>query len=119
MEFLQRNPDRQFSARQIAAELPAPEISLSAIYRNLTALESAGLIARSTKEGSREIYYQYTQSEQCRNCIHLVCLKCGKTLHAEGRTAENLQTDVFASAGFQIDRGKTVLYGICRECLSK
>ena len=74
MGFLQRNPDRQFSAQQIAESLPAPKISLSAIYRNLTALEGAGFINRFTKEGSREIYYQYIQSEHCRDCIHLICM---------------------------------------------
>jgi Fe2+ or Zn2+ uptake regulation protein len=61
MEFLQHNPDRQFSAREIAARIPSTEISLSAIYRNLSALESAGLINRFVKEGSREVYYQYTR----------------------------------------------------------
>ena len=119
MGFLQSNPDRQFSAQQIAANLPAPEISLSAIYRNLSALESAGLISRFVKEGSREVYYQYTQAEPCRNRIHLICTKCGKTLHAEPDMADRLQSDAFTSADFEIDRGKTVLYGLCKDCRSK
>ena len=119
MDFLQDNPDKQFSAQQIAANLPAPEISLSAIYRNLSALESDGLISRFVKEGSREVYYQYTQAERCRNRIHLICTKCGKTLHAETNMADRLQLDAFASADFQIDRGKTVLYGLCKDCRSK
>lgn len=119
MEFLQQNPDRQFSAQQIAESLPAPTISLSAIYRNLTALENAGFINRFTKEGSRKIYYQYIQSEQCRNCIHLICMKCGKTIHMERGIADRLLADVYETDGFQISRPKTVLYGICRSCLPR
>jgi len=119
MDFLQNNPDKQFSAQQIAANLPAPEISLSAIYRNLSVLESAGLINRFVKEGSREVYYQYTQAERCRNRIHLICTKCGKTLHAEPAMADRLQSEALTSAGFRVDRSKTVLYGLCKDCQDK
>ena len=119
MDFLQNNPDKQFSAQQIAANLPAPEISLSAIYRNLSVLESAGLINRFVKEGSREVYYQYTQAERCRNRIHLICTKCGKTLHAEPAMADRLQSEALTSAGFRVDCSKTVLYGLCRDCQYK
>jgi Fur family ferric uptake transcriptional regulator len=119
MEFLRQNPDRQFSAREIAGRLPALAISLSAVYRNLSALEAAGLIARFTREGSREIYYQYTQAEECRNCIHMICTKCGKTFHVASKIADRLQTDVRLSAGFQVDRSKTILYGLCRDCRGK
>ena len=119
MEFLQHNPDRQFSAREIAARIPSTEISLSAIYRNLSALESAGLISRFAKEGSREVYYQYTDAERCRNRIHLICTKCGKTLHAEPAMADRLQSEALTSAGFRVDRSKTVLYGLCRDCQYK
>ena len=119
MDFLQNNPDKQFSAQQIAANLPAPEISLSAIYRNLSVLESAGLISRFAKEGSREVFYQYTQAERCRNRIHLICTKCGKTLHAEPAMADRLQSEALTSAGFRVDRSKTVLYGLCKDCQDK
>lgn len=116
MDFLMQTPDRQFSAKQIAEHLPAPQISISAIYRNLTSLENAGLITRFVKEGSREIYFGYTQAPGCQDCIHMICTKCGKTLHAEQGIADRLQCETFESADFQLDRTKTVLYGICKDC---
>lgn len=118
MDFLQHNPDRQFSARQIADSLPEPKISLSAIYRNLISLESAGAINRSTREGSREIFYQYIQTEQCKSSIHMICIKCGKTLHMQGEITARLLADVYKANEFQISRQKTVLYGLCSSCLS-
>lgn len=118
MGFLQHNPDKQFSARQIADNLPAPKISLSAIYRNLIFLENAGAINRFTKEGSREIFYQYIQAEQCKSSIHLICVKCGKTLHMQGEITDQLLADVYQANEFQISRQKTVLYGVCSCCLS-
>ena len=73
INFLEANPDIQFSAKQIFNVLSSTSISLSAVYRNLASLEADGVINRFTKEGSREIFYQYINSDICRNSIHLVC----------------------------------------------
>lgn len=114
--FLVDNPDKQFSVKQIAENLQDSSISLSAIYRNLTALEGAGLINRSIKGGSREIYYQYIHSEACKNCIHLTCTKCGRTFHMNSAAADRMLDSVSKEDSFKINKSKTVLYGICRNC---
>ncbi len=118
INFLQQNPDRQFSAKVIADNLTSPKISISAVYRNLASLESAGLIRRFSREGSREIYYQYTKASQCMNCIHMICTKCGKTFHANIKTADRLRSDTLKNDGFCLNISKTVLYGLCCDCLS-
>lgn len=114
--FLQENPDRQFSARQIADNLSGSSVSLSAVYRNLTYLQEKGLINRFTKEGSRELYFQYLHSEECRNCIHMNCLKCGETFHMNTQIADQMLKDISKMDGFQIKKEKTVVYGICKNC---
>ena len=115
--FLQENPDRQFSARQIADSLSDSSVSLSAVYRNLTYLEEKGLINRFTKEGSRELFYQYIHSEDCRNCIHMNCIKCGRTFHMNTYIADKMLADILKADGFQIKKEKSVLYGICKNCI--
>lgn len=102
--FLQENPDRQFSAKQIADSLSDSSVSLSAVYRNLTYLEEKGLINRFTKEGSRELFYQYIHSEDCRNCIHLNCIKCGRTFHMDAHIADRMLEDILKVDGFQIKK---------------
>ena len=47
LEYLSEHTDEQMSARQIADALAADEISVSAVYRNLSALEEEGLLKRS------------------------------------------------------------------------
>lgn len=115
--FLQENTDKQFSAKQITDSLSGSPVSLSAVYRNLTFLQEQGLINRFTKDGNRGIYYQYIHSEDCRNRIHLSCIKCGKTFHMNAGIADRMLEDILKADGFQIRKQKSVLYGICKDCI--
>ncbi len=114
--FLREHPDRRFSARDIAAALNDESISLSAVYRNLSALEKDGLIAGATQTGRREKIYRYLNAEACRECIHMTCLKCGQTFHLDIPASEKLLADAMDSEGFCISKTRTVLYGMCRSC---
>ena len=53
LESLSEHTDEQISARQIAEDLAADQISISAVYRNISALEEEGLLKRSVREGTR------------------------------------------------------------------
>ena len=83
INFLDQHPDQLLSVRQIAQELCSQQISLSAVYRNLSQLEAEGLIRKSIKPGSREAYYQYVGAEDCHSHLHLSCTRCGKTFHMD------------------------------------
>lgn len=115
--FLQENPDKQFSAKQIADSLSDSSVSLSAVYRNLTYLQEKGLINRFTKEGNRELFYQYIHLDDCRNCIHMNCIKCGETFHMNVDIADKMLEDILRTDGFQIKKEKSVIYGICKNCI--
>ena len=53
LEYLSEHTDEQISARQIAEDLAADQISISAVYRNISALEEEGRLKRSVREGTR------------------------------------------------------------------
>ncbi|MGN1134936.1 MAG: Fur family transcriptional regulator [Oscillospiraceae bacterium] len=112
--FLENNPDRHFSAKQIAESIDG--ISLSAVYRNLSVLEAEEKIVRLTADGSREIYYQYVDTDRCRNAVHLVCTVCGKIFHMNSETANKIKSAVLQSEEFIIDTSETIFYGKCGEC---
>lgn len=116
LSFLQTHPDTMFSASQIETELKEKKISRSAVYRNLAELEAENKIKRCTKNGTRQIFYQYFDTQSCRNHIHLSCTKCGKIFHMENPTADLIVNNVEKAAGFEISRGDTTLYGICKSC---
>ena len=114
--FLEDHPDESLSAADIAKALADQSISVSAVYRNLSALEQDGAVRRVSKTGSREVFYQYLAAEECRSHLHLSCKKCGKTFHMDAEETEDLVERIAALDKFALDRSETVLYGVCEAC---
>ena len=114
LNYLHSHADETLTAGQISQDLP--EISVSAVYRNLSALEQDGAVRRVAKAGSREVFFQYRKAETCRDHLHLSCKKCGKTFHMDEAETRALEEAVARLDGFTLDRGDTVLYGVCEEC---
>ena len=117
-DFLKRNPHTCFTARQIADALSSSgaDISISAIYRNLSALSQEGTIRKSVQKDKREAYYRYVDSEACRDEIHITCSECGKIFHMDHRLCTLLEDHLMNGQGFMLDKSRTVIYGICDEC---
>ncbi|MCR4823198.1 MAG: transcriptional repressor [Treponema sp.] len=116
LAFLTENPDKTFSAKEIARALEGKNISKSSVYRNLAELESEEKIKRVTKAGCHESYYQFYDNKTCKNHIHLSCTKCGKIFHLEKEETEKLVNAIEAADGFEISRSETTLYGLCKDC---
>ncbi len=116
LQFLQKNHDKMFTAKQISDALKDKNISRSAVYRNLAELEEEQKIKRSVKTGSREAFYQYCDLQICKTHIHLSCTNCGKIFHMENQIAEALVCKLENAEGFEINKEKTTLYGLCRDC---
>ena len=108
LDFLEKNHDKQFSATDIANALKNRGISISAVYRNLIKMHSQGIISRSVKEDSREIYYQYMSGCDCKNSIHLTCTKCGKVSHMDSAYANEMTANLRKS-GFNLNKTKTIV----------
>ncbi|MBQ5399117.1 MAG: transcriptional repressor [Ruminococcus sp.] len=113
IDFLSSHPDESFSASLIADAL-SDKISKSAVYRNLSDMEAEGRLRRVVS--GREVLYQYADSDSCREHLHLSCKKCGRTYHMEQSIAELLIDNLNEKENFSIDKGETVLYGICGSC---
>lgn len=114
-DYLAQHTDESISAGQIAEAL-ADTISKSAVYRNLSALEAEGKIRRVVSGSSREVVYQYVDGHDCKGCLHLSCTKCGKTVHMQKQIADTLVDSVALTDNFSIDKGETVIYGVCAKC---
>jgi len=116
-DYLSLHADESISAGQIADAL-SDQISKSAVYRNLSAMEAEGKVRRIVSGSSREIFYQYADAHACEGCLHLSCTKCGKTMHMQKQIADRLVDSVALNDKFSIDKGETVIYGVCAECNS-
>ncbi len=116
LDYLQAHADETLSARQIADALAQSNISISAVYRNLAALEDEGRVTRLTKGGSRKVYYRFMDADACRQHLHLSCFKCGRTYHMDIPATNTLIHTVERAADFEVDSAGTVLYGVCGAC---
>ena len=116
LNYLSLHADERLSAKQLEDALKSEGISISAVYRNLSELEREGKVRRVNNSGSREVFYQYTDSDHCKDCLHLSCEKCGKTYHMNSAVAQTLIENLAQSDEFTIDKANTVLYGVCDDC---
>lgn len=116
LAYLSRHPDELLSARQIADALVDEKISLSAVYRNLAQLEAEEKVRRSSKSGTREVYYQYLDAESCKGALHMRCVKCGRIFHMASGNAALFAKHLAQSEQFTLDAADTVLYGTCADC---
>lgn len=116
IEYLSAHTDELMTAKDIANALSDDKISVSAVYRNLAELEAEGKIRKSGKAGDRSVYYQYTGSKKCTECLHLNCIKCGNAFHLNRELSEFIIKGLKATERFSLDRTNTVLSGVCKAC---
>ena len=101
LAYLSQHPDELLSARQIADALADEKVR------------------RSSKSGTREVYYQYLDAESCKGALHMSCIKCGKTFHMADGNAALLAKHLAQSEQFMLDTADTILYGTCSDCKGK
>ena len=118
LEYLSSHTDESISAGEIADAL-SDRISVSAVYRNLADMEAEGRLRRVAGGGSRETVYQYIDEKACRSALLLSCKKCGKTVHMQKQIADTLVDSVEMNEHFSIDKGDTIIYGVCAVCQQK
>ena len=122
--------------RQIAAEPPknAEEIynglchfcsadgvtapGRSSVYRMLATLCDEGEITKfPAGNGDNTSVYQHVGAHKhCDRHFHLHCLRCGDVLHLECGCSDEVAAHLLGAHGFTVDRGRSVLYGICAAC---
>lgn len=116
IEYLELHLDELVSSREIVEALAGEGISMSAVYRNLAELEAEGKVRRTTINGRRNGYYQYTAAKSCKDSLHLNCKVCGKAYHLNDELASVLVSGLKKTENFSIDKKETIIYGICDNC---
>lgn len=84
-----------------------PHISLGTVYRNLRALQKEGLLETVECEDGI-IHFDADTSTHA----HTVCSKCNAI-------GDCFETESIPDMSFEVERVKTVYYGICDKCRDK
>lgn len=115
-EYLSQHLDEELSAKKLAEDLADKNVSLSAIYRNLSEMEKEKIVVQCHKEGSREFYFRYIGDEDCQICLHLYCSVCNQTEHIPMEESDFIKNRMNEKFNFQLNLPNTVFYGVCHQC---
>lgn len=120
--ILMKNKDRHMTADEIFDMLRSTDepVGKTTVYRHLEKLCADGAIRKFMGGEGDSACFQYSgDNKGCKAHYHLKCTKCGKLIHAECDFLNELSKHIFEEHGFSVDGSRTVLYGICDECLKK
>jgi Fur family ferric uptake transcriptional regulator len=108
LEILETSKDRHLSAEGIYRLLLAQqeELGLATVYRVLTQFEQAGLVSRHNFEGGTAVFELTDGSHH----DHMVCLETGDVIEFCDERIEQLQKDIAAKYGYEIEDHSLVLY---------
>ncbi len=115
-EFFKNGNHKSFSVQDIFAEISKFGISMSAIYRNLTEMENAGIICKVFEKNRTGALYQYVDQDNCKGIIHLKCQSCDQTFHLNRHLSQMLTGMAKDEYNFTINTSLAFLYGKCDEC---
>ena len=115
LEFLEKNHDSAYTIEEISNELKAKGASVgkSTVYRLMTKLVEEKRVKRQLASGSRKAVYRIVLNEHCHNHLHLQCTECGRVLHLDEKTSDELLSTVKRLKSFAINEDDTVLMGRC------
>lgn len=96
-------------ARKVQGEMPG--VNASTIYRTLSLLEEAGVLAHAHLEGGAE----YHIAEDAGH-VHLSCSRCGVEDDLSLEEAAALQGLIEQHHGFRPDLTHFAISGLCADC---
>ncbi len=116
LEIIQRG-EGHLDADEIyrRARAVQPRLSLSTVYRTLSALKGPGLIEELHFDDSHHHY----EMKSTRKHHHLVCLGCGRVIEFQYPLARYLKRSVPQVKDFDIVDAELRLSGYCPQCRQK
>ena len=108
LEILEASSDRHLSAEDIYRALTdsGEEIGLATVYRVLTQFERAGLVSRNNFESGTAIF----ELADTAHHDHMVCVETGHVVEFYDARIEQLQEEIAARHGYEIEDHSLVLY---------
>ncbi len=121
LAYMKAHSEDAFTIEELCERLKEEKTFLQApgkstVYRLMPKLVEEGLVKRFVKGNSRKFLYQMVCGEHCDQHLHMKCSVCGRLYHMEDTESEALFLQVLKKHHFQLDEGKTVLFGQCEGC---
>lgn len=114
LEIIRASSRRHLSAEDVYRRLIEEnvDIGLATVYRVLTQLEQAGILARSTFDSGRSVF----EIDEGQHHDHLICVSCGRVDEFHDAAIEERQIAVARARGYELLEHSLALYGLCQQC---
>ena len=110
--------DEHLSVEAIRKELKlqGERVGMATVYRTLELLLESGLvIAHDFGEGFKRYEPMAAQADH----EHLICERCGRVVEFANERLERMLPVLADEHGFQHQRHRLEIYGVCRECMQR
>ena len=91
----------------------------SSVYRMLSDLAADGTVRKYQAEGGGSVYQFVGEHAACGTHLHVQCLSCGRVSHLKCACGDEITANLMKTHGFVIDRGRSVLFGTCQDCVKE
>ena len=108
-----RSSGSPLNPKQIRSLITTKKPDLATIYRNLSLMESLGLI-QSVELGEGFKRYEINRPEYHRH--HIVCRTCGKIEDVQECGLKQMEEKIFRKIGFKTEEHRLEFFGICALC---
>ena len=118
LKYLKDNQNRNTTAEEIIEYFNKSneKIGKATVYRYLNNLVEENIIKKYMLNDRNCSCFQFVENQHCEEHYHLKCEKCEKIIHLECEEFSNIQNHILKEHKFELDKSKTILYGLCREC---
>lgn len=114
--FFQKSPHQSFSVQELSDSLKDDQISMSAIYRNISEMVQDGLLCKVSDKKRSATLYQYIDPEHCEGVIHFKCQSCDNTFHLKKTISQMVIALAQEDFDFHVNGSSAFLYGECQNC---
>ncbi len=122
LHCLKKNSERALTADELTALLHGDGVRIgkTTVYRCLDKLVQSGEVRKFTAERGQSATFQLMEHHHnCEDHLHLKCVRCGKFIHLECDVMAGVNEHISEHHGFRVDNTKSLLFGLCKDCLEK
>lgn len=122
IECLDSNKDIHMTAADISDYLRSKghPLGMSTVYRQLDKLVASGAVRKYIVDENSSACYQFVgEGNECCEHFHLKCNSCGRLIHTDCSLMKQIALHMKEHHDFEVDLGKTLLYGKCSDCQKK
>ncbi len=114
IDYLEAHAGQRLTLDELAV---GAGVGRTTAYRLMEMLASQGAVHKyQAAEGS--CCYQFVADPKaCAQHAHMVCTACSELVHLDCGEVRQLARHLLAEHGFALDEKRTVLYGLCADCL--